>query len=84
MLTCVLYYSAEALDFVESASKDESQIVRKRQEYEEATLPFYLISPHSKFRLRWDVVSVSLISCTCLVSKLCGFLFMTTRADKYL
>ncbi|TMW60338.1 hypothetical protein Poli38472_000380 [Pythium oligandrum] len=53
---------AEALNFVEAASRNESVIIKKRQAYEDSALPFYIISPNSKFRLRWDVISVLLIS----------------------
>ncbi|DBA03753.1 TPA: hypothetical protein N0F65_004170 [Lagenidium giganteum] len=53
---------AEALKFVETVSKKEIMMVRKQIEYEESNLPPYIISPHGKFRLRWDVLSVLLIS----------------------
>lgn len=36
----------------------------KKQQYKESVVPWYLISPHSKFQLRWDLCSVLLISCT--------------------
>lgn len=55
--------SAEALSLVESVTKDESRMFQKEQEREESKLPFYIISPHGKFRLRWDILSVALISC---------------------
>lgn len=42
---------------------DETRIFQKEQERVELTLPFYVISPHGKFRLRWDILSVMLISC---------------------
>jgi hypothetical protein len=35
----------------------------KEMEREESKLPLYIISPHGKFRLRWDLLSVLLISC---------------------
>jgi hypothetical protein len=57
-------HPAEALDFVESVSKNENMMFLKKQQYEESVVPWYLISPHSKFRLRWDLCSVLLISCT--------------------
>lgn len=55
--------SAEALSFVEAVSQDATRMFQKEQEREESTLPFYIFSPHSKFRLRWDILSVALISC---------------------
>ncbi|TYZ61505.1 hypothetical protein PybrP1_006829 [[Pythium] brassicae (nom. inval.)] len=53
---------AEALSLVESVGLDETRIFQKEQERVERTLPFYVISPHGKFRLRWDILSVMLIS----------------------
>lgn len=40
---------------------------QKEQEREESTLPFFILSPHGKFRLRWDILSVALISCELLI-----------------
>uniref|UniRef100_K3W9Y3 Cyclic nucleotide-binding domain-containing protein n=1 Tax=Globisporangium ultimum (strain ATCC 200006 / CBS 805.95 / DAOM BR144) TaxID=431595 RepID=K3W9Y3_GLOUD len=53
---------AEALSFVESVTKDETRMFEKEMEREESKLPLYIISPHGKFRLRWDLLSVLLIS----------------------
>ncbi|RLN65203.1 hypothetical protein BBJ28_00024336 [Nothophytophthora sp. Chile5] len=48
---------AETLDFVESVSKNEMMMHLKKQKYAESVVPKYLISPHGKFRLRWDILS---------------------------
>ncbi|KAI9984690.1 hypothetical protein PInf_006059 [Phytophthora infestans] len=52
---------AEALDFVETVSKNELIINKKKQKFDESVVPKYIISPHGKFRVRWDLLSVSLI-----------------------
>ncbi|KAL3669617.1 hypothetical protein V7S43_005002 [Phytophthora oleae] len=52
---------AEALDFVETVSKSEMIINKKKQKFDESAVPKYIISPHGKFRVRWDLLSVSLI-----------------------
>ncbi|ETI50843.1 hypothetical protein F441_05679 [Phytophthora nicotianae CJ01A1] len=52
---------AEALDFVETVSKNELIINKKKQKFDESAVPKYIISPHGKFRVRWDLLSVSLI-----------------------
>ncbi|KAE9026702.1 hypothetical protein PR003_g5190 [Phytophthora rubi] len=52
---------AEALDFVETVSKNELIINKKKQKINELAMPKYIISPNGKFRVRWDVVSVTLI-----------------------
>jgi hypothetical protein len=62
--------AAEALDFVETVSKNELLINKKKQQYDELAVPKYIISPHGKFRVRWDLVSVSLICCK-LLALLC-------------
>ncbi|RLN44867.1 hypothetical protein BBJ28_00009696 [Nothophytophthora sp. Chile5] len=59
---------AETLDFVESVSKNEMMVHLKKQKYAESVVPKYLISPHGKFRLRWDILSVTLIFCACSFS----------------
>lgn len=59
--------SAEALSFVEAVSQDATRMFQKEQEREESTLPFFILSPHGKFRLRWDILSVALISCELLI-----------------
>src|SRR5690242_7164787 len=79
-LEMMLMATAEALDFVEAASRNENVIFRKKQEYEDSSVPFYLISPHGKFRLRWDILSVLLISCT-LKRRLCLLYLIVSRAD---
>ncbi|OWZ19762.1 Voltage-gated Ion Channel [Phytophthora megakarya] len=53
---------AEALDFVETVSKNELIISKTKQKFDESAVPKYIISPNGKFRVRWDLVSVSLIS----------------------
>ncbi|KAG6973507.1 hypothetical protein JG687_00000861 [Phytophthora cactorum] len=59
---------AEALDFVETVSKNELIINKKKQKFDESAVPKYIISPHGKFRVRWDLLSVSLIWCrSCLL-----------------
>ncbi|KAH7474097.1 Potassium voltage-gated channel subfamily H member 2 [Phytophthora ramorum] len=52
---------AEALDFVETVSKNEILINMKKQKFDESAVPKYIISPHCKFRVRWDLLSVTLI-----------------------
>eukprot|EP00644_Phytophthora_capsici_P015919 jgi/Phyca11/552766/estExt2_Genewise1Plus.C_PHYCAscaffold_490175 len=52
---------AEALDFVETVSKNELIINKKKQKFEESAVPKYIISPNGKFRVRWDLLSVSFI-----------------------
>ncbi|KAE9340885.1 hypothetical protein PF008_g10900 [Phytophthora fragariae] len=52
---------AEALDFVETVSKNELIINKKKQKINELAMPKYIISPNGKFRVRWDLVSVTLI-----------------------
>ncbi|KAG6622695.1 Voltage-gated Ion Channel (VIC) Superfamily [Phytophthora cinnamomi] len=52
---------AEALDFVETVSKNELIITKKKQKINESAVPTYIISPNSKFRVRWDLLSVTLI-----------------------
>ncbi|KAL4140596.1 hypothetical protein PRNP1_014877 [Phytophthora ramorum] len=52
---------AEALDFVETVSKNEILINMKKQKFDESAVPKYIISPHCTFRVRWDLLSVTLI-----------------------
>ncbi|KAG7400715.1 hypothetical protein PHYBOEH_004762 [Phytophthora boehmeriae] len=52
---------AEALDFVETVSKNELMINMKKQKFDESAVPKYILSPNSKFRVRWDLLSVFLI-----------------------
>jgi hypothetical protein len=47
---------------VETASKNESLMFKRSIEHEESKIPFYMISPNGKFRLRWDILAVILIS----------------------
>lgn len=59
--------TAEALDFVETVSKNELIINKKKQKFDESAVPKYIISPNGKFRVRWDLLSVTLICCmSCL------------------
>ncbi|KAK1936681.1 Potassium voltage-gated channel subfamily H member 7 [Phytophthora citrophthora] len=43
---------AEALDFVETVSKNELIINKKKQKIDESAVPKYIISPHGKFRFQ--------------------------------
>jgi hypothetical protein len=51
-------------------SKNDLLINKNKQQYDELAVPKYIISPHGKFRVRWDLVSVSLICCK-LLALLC-------------
>ncbi|CAK4115514.1 unnamed protein product [Aphanomyces euteiches] len=51
----------QALNFVEDAAKTETMIRQKDEELRARKLPWYLIHPMGKFRLRWDVASLALL-----------------------
>ncbi|RHY91875.1 hypothetical protein DYB37_003783 [Aphanomyces astaci] len=56
----------QALNFVEDAVKTENIIKQKANDRKVKKLPWYLIHPVGPFRLRWDVVSLVLLLCTCV------------------
>ncbi|KAG9416604.1 hypothetical protein AC1031_000999 [Aphanomyces cochlioides] len=56
----------QALNFVEDAAKTETMIRQKDEELRARKLPWYLIHPMGKFRLRWDVASLALLIYTAI------------------
>lgn len=76
---------------METVSKNELIINKKKQKINELAMPKYIISPNGKFRVRWDLLSVTLICCKvfgshCIsstyalltISCMCEFMLKTT------
>ncbi|ETW08779.1 hypothetical protein, variant [Aphanomyces invadans] len=51
----------QAMNFVQSVQQRENIIKMRVDDYDAKRVPWYLISPASKFRVRWDILSVVLI-----------------------
>ncbi|KAF0755909.1 hypothetical protein AaE_004819, partial [Aphanomyces astaci] len=59
-----LVRSEQAINFVQSVQQREDIIKMRVDDYDAKRVPWFLISPASKFRVRWDILSVVLITCT--------------------
>ncbi|RHY33688.1 hypothetical protein DYB32_003535 [Aphanomyces invadans] len=60
----------QAMNFVQSVQQRENIIKMRVDDYDAKRVPWYLISPASKFRVRWDILSVVLIICTFFIDVL--------------
>ncbi|RHY91872.1 hypothetical protein DYB35_005084 [Aphanomyces astaci] len=52
----------QAINFVQSVQQREDIIKMRVDDYDAKRVPWFLISPASKFRVRWDILSVVLIT----------------------
>ncbi|CAK4077722.1 unnamed protein product [Aphanomyces euteiches] len=54
----------QAINFVQSVEQRENIIKMRVDGYDTKHIPWYLVSPTSKFRVRWDILCVFLVMCT--------------------
>ncbi|KAF0687933.1 Aste57867_20425 [Aphanomyces stellatus] len=54
--------AVQAIQFVQSVEQRENIIKMRVDDYDAKRIPWFLISPSSHFRVRWDVLSVVLIT----------------------
>ncbi|RQM26631.1 hypothetical protein B5M09_003304 [Aphanomyces astaci] len=55
-----LVRSEQAINFVQSVQQREDIIKMRVDDYDAKRVPWFLISPASKFRVRWDILSVTM------------------------